>query len=535
MLSCQSDTFGSLAEATLKQPVIIIGAGMGGLAAAMRLTAARLPVVVLDRMASPGGKMRQVVLDDGAMLDAGPTVFTMDWVFEELFAGLGERMREQLGLSPLTILARHAWRDGSRLDLHADRSAALAAIRSFAGSREAEGFDRFCRDTARMFASLKGPMLTSQRPDMLTLGIRAGLGGLPGLLASRPFSSLWNALRDYFRDPRLLQLFGRYATYTGGSPWLAPAPLMLIAHVEQAGVWSVTGGMHALALAMQATLRRAGATVRLSTHVERIERAKPGSWRIVLDTGETLQSRAVLFNGDASALSAGLLGTDVRSAAPRIDRSDRSLSAQTFLAHTVAHGFPLLRHTVFFSEDYRREFDDVFRERRLPSAPTVYICAQDRPGEDRPGEDRAGEDRAVNSSPAGHALGPERLLMLVNAPADGDLGQPSAAHRDTGRKAMLELLASCGLELELNDHNHCAVGPPEFADLFPGTGGALYGRAPHGWDASFRRPGARTALPGLYLVGGSVHPSAGVPMAALSGRLGADALLEDLARGRLDA
>jgi len=492
---------------------------MGGLAAAMRLRAAGVPVMLLERAATPGGKMRQVMIGD-AVLDAGPTVFTMEWVFEALFTGLGERLRDHVGLEPLPILARHAWPDGSRFDLPADLEAAKAAVKSFAGAREAEGFSRFCCDTAAMYATLKDPVMTAQKPSMLAMGARVGLKGLPGLLATRPFSTLWSALSTYFQDPRLRQLFGRYATYTGGSPWLAPAPLMLIAHVEQSGVWAVQGGMHALAMAMTAAVERAGAEVRFQTEVREILAGRSGITGIVLASGERIETNRVLFNGDSAALPQGLLGKHVSRAAPVVPRRERSLSAQTYLAFAPTKGFPLLRHTVFFSDDYAREFTEIFRRRRLPTQPTVYICAQDRPGSDV-------QPLATLSNM------PERLLMLINAPADGDEGWPALAEVESARERMLEGLQHCGLEVSLTSDNYVSAGPQEFAALFAGTGGALYGRAPHGWAASFVRPGSRTPVRGLYLVGGSVHPSAGVPMAALSGQLGAEALLADQPPGRI--
>jgi 1-hydroxycarotenoid 3,4-desaturase len=175
-----------------------------------------------------------------------------------------------------------------------------------------------------------------------------------------------------------------------------------------------------------------------------------------------------------------------------------------------AGGFPLLRHCVFFSRDYPAEFADLFRAGRLPSAPTVYVCAQDRGAADAPAPD-----------------GPERLLCLVNAPPHGDSRPLTEAEIAACETASFHLLARCGLTLERTAT--VATTPQDFEGLFPATGGALYGQAVHGPMASFRRPGARSKIPGLYLAGGSTHPGAGVPMAALSGRLAASSILADLA------
>ena len=170
-------------------------------------------------------------------------------------------------------------------------------------------------------------------------------------------------------------------------------------------------------------------------------------------------------------------------------------------------GFPLLRHNVFFSNDYAGEFDDVFRRDRLPATPTVYVCAQDR--------DAAGA----------HDGAAERLLCLVNAPPSGDRRPFPATEIDQCATRSFGLLQACGLTVERTPTNTVTTTPADWERLFPATGGGLYGRAMHGPMAAFRRPGAQTALPGLFLAGGSVHPGAGVPMAALSGRQAAASVL----------
>jgi 1-hydroxycarotenoid 3,4-desaturase len=254
--------------------VAMVGAGIGGLAAALDLAARGLQVTVLERGAAPGGKMREVAVG-GTRMDAGPTVFTMRWVFEELFDSAGASLSDHLTLRPAAILARHAWAQGGRLDLHADIERSAEAIGAFAGTAEARGFRAFCERARRVYRALEGPFIRAPRPTPLSLAAAAGPFGLAGLLGASPFTTLWRALGEHFRDARLRQLFGRYATYCGSSPFQAPATLMLIAHVEQEGVWLVEGGMHRLARAIEGLAERRGAAFRYGAEVAEI-RAEHG-------------------------------------------------------------------------------------------------------------------------------------------------------------------------------------------------------------------------------------------------------------------
>jgi 1-hydroxycarotenoid 3,4-desaturase len=496
--------------------IVVVGAGIAGLVAALELARQGVRVTVVEQTGAPGGKMRQVSIG-GQGIDAGPTVLTMRWVFDELFERAGSRLAEHVSLTPATILARHAWSERERLDLHADPQASQAAIGEFAGAAEARRYQAFCARARGTYETLEHTFIRASRPNPVSLVRRAGLRGLGSMLKISPFQSLWDALGEYFHDPRLRQLFGRYATYCGSSPFAAPATLMLVAHVELAGVWRIEGGMHALACAVAALAGRAGVQLRYGERVERLEQQHGRISGVVLAGGERLAAGAVVFNGDAAALGAGRLGPDALQATAPVRPAQRSLSALTWTMLAQPQGFELAHHNVFFSGDYAAEFADIFQHRRLPRQPTIYVCAQDR-----------GDD---SSSGAGQ---PERLLCLVNAPAVGDLTPNPLDDAEITRceTGTFEALRRCGLHLSPTPAQMQRTTPADWEQLFPATGGALYGQASHGWRASFSRPDTRTRLSGLYLAGGSVHPGPGVPMAALSGRLAANALLQDLTSRR---
>jgi 1-hydroxycarotenoid 3,4-desaturase len=498
--------------------VLVIGAGIGGLASAIELAAAGASVQLIERAPQPGGKLRAPEVD-GRAVDSGPTVLTMRWVFDELFARAGTRLDEHLRLQPLGILARHAWREDQRLDLHAELEASVDAIGRLAGAAEARRYRAFCERARRVYASLEQPFLRGSRPNPISLVTRAGWRGLPEIVRISPFATLWGELGRHFADPRLRQLFGRYATYCGSSPFRAPATLMLVAHVEQAGVWTIDGGMQQLALALTNQARRLGVRMRFATEAEQllIEQGRVSAVRVRDPDGgiEQIEADAVVFNGDVAALGSGLLGDAARRAVAAPEPAARSLSALTWsLVADAGDSFPLVRHNVFFAADYAAEFD-ALEHGRMPAEPTVYVCAQDR-------DDRGRADGA----------GDERLLCLINAPADGDRHAPDTEEIARCEQRCFSKLIDCGLRLRRDPRRTLLTSPADFERLFPATGGALYGRASHGWRASFIRPGARSRIPGLYLAGGSVHPGPGMPMAALSGHQAAASLLADLASTR---
>ncbi|MBC7793354.1 MAG: FAD-dependent oxidoreductase, partial [Clostridia bacterium] len=256
---------------------------------------------------------------------------------------------------------------------------------------------------------------------------------------------------------------------------------------------------HRLAAGLARRAEELGVIVVLNTRVRRIvtRHGRVAGVEISSDALGQPQSasffaaEAVVMNGETSALADGLLGDDVTraGASPR----ERSLSAVTWCVAGKPDG--LAYHNVFFSDDSEAEFTAL--KKRVPDDPTVYVCSQDR-----------------------------GLLILINAPArDLERDSNHATEPERWRNATIRRLKACGIDLSLN--NAVMTAPADFGRLFPGSVGALYGAASHGWKAFFDRPAAKTSTRGLYLAGGSVHPGAGLPMVAISGHLAAQAIIAD--------
>lgn len=494
--------------------VVIVGAGIAGLVAAWDLAARGFQVTVLEKQPNIGGKLHVDRIGQ-SMIDAGPTVFTMRWIFDELFEDHNARLEDDISLKALSTLARHAWQDQSTLDLYADQEQTVDAIAAFAGRKEADGFRRFSSRAAEIFSALDQNFMRCAEPNVARLTLKLGVSQPSRLWNIRPFATLHRELGQFFKDPRLRQLFARYATYCGSSPYLCPATLMLVAHAEQSGVWKIEGGMQRLATVIAKRSAAAGASFHLNCGAERLD-CKGGRVVGVEDCNGTYhKADHVIWCADVAALRTGLLGPDASKAAPVKGSNQRTLSALTITAEAILEDFEPHHHNVFFCTDYAAEFRDIFEDHRLPREPTVYICAQDRHGESAP--------RNVPH---------ERILAIINAPANGDCAPYGPSEVDQCLKNMHRVLTNCGLKMTLTADRQIITTPKHFNERFPATGGALYGVAMHGPMAAFHRPTARSRIAGLYLAGGSTHPGAGLPMAATSGRLAAARLLSDRASTR---
>ena len=485
--------------------VVVIGAGIAGLCATLRLATLGVSVTLLESHDHVGGKIRTVPSPAGP-IDAGPTVLTMRHVFDELFAHAGEHLEDHVGLIRQSTIARHFWPDGSRLDLFDDASASEAAVAAFAGQTARREFRDFSSRAARLFQAFDLPMMQNARPNLP--GISAQILRNPSLLPTlAPFSTLKNLLHTSFSDPRLRQLFGRYATYVGGAPAHAPGLLALIWHAEASGVWAVEGGIHKLAEAVAALAARRGARIKTGMHVQKISADAQMGYRVEIEGHPAQHFDEVLFAGDPRALAKGRLGQESTPCAPQTLDVPRSFSARVHSFAARPEGPELAHHNVFFDSDPDSEFSDLMAG-RLPAAPSIYVCAMDR-GLNQPNPDL------------------ERFEIITNAPARPDCLEDSA----TWHPKIIQKMARFGLTFHPIPTHSSVTTETDFARMFPESLGALYGQSPHGLMSAFRRPTARTILPKFYLAGGGCHPGAGVPMAAISAKHAVEAILNDRISG----
>jgi phytoene desaturase len=511
--------------------IVVIGAGVGGLAAAARLAAAGHRVRVFERAATVGGKLGRYERRTGAgtfRFDTGPSLLTLPGVFEDLFAATGG----PAGLRPVRLdpIVRHAFPGGAVLDSCTDPEEFAARIAGALGLDAALDWRGLWRRAERVWhASWRHVLRTGASPaDLARLAwrgregpwsARVGRGGaglLGDLAAVAPGRTLRGLGRAHLRDPRLRMLLDRYATYAGADPRRAPAALVAVPYAELAfGGWYLPGGLGTLADALLSRCLDLGVVVETGTAVTRIEAAGGRVHGVRLAGGARVAADVVVANADALAVHRDLLPAPGRLAG----LADRSLAGFVLLLGVrgqpaaTAPGPLGAHHTVFFPDDYDAEFDAVFGDpgRGVPARPApdpaVFVTVADDP--------------AVR--PDGH----EAWFVLVNAPPHGtgrgavDWRRPGLA--DAYADRVLALLAGRGADVRDRLLFRETRTPADLADATGTPGGAIYGTASHGLRA-LARPANRAPARGLFLVGGSVRPGGGLPMVALSAEIVAAAV-----------
>ena len=490
----------------MKNKVIVVGAGIGGLASALQLAHQGYEVEVFETHNFPGGKMRTVNTPAGPV-DAGPTVFTLKHIFDSFFKDIGEEIEDHLSFKKESLLARHFWPDGTTLDLSDKPEQNYKAVKDFGGLKAAKEFQNFDKLAKDLFESFNQPILESSNPSILGSvngTLNSKLKTFPALLPSR---TLANLVKSHFTDERLRQLFSRYSTYVGGSPFDSPAILSLIWHAESLGVWKIDGGIYRLATKIAELAEQRGASFNYNRSVSEILITNKKIKGIKLNNGQEIDSNYVVFNGDPNAIYTGLLGKKLKNVVTQKSVEERSLSAYVwaFAAKPSLHN--LAHHNVFFNKVYKSEFDDI-ADGGMPRNPTLYVCAQD----------------PIKTVEEG---GTNRFEIIMNAPPLSNTDLNEEKEFEICHERTFKNLKNMGLSFNPSPQRCALTTPKIFNQLFPGSTGSLYGLNPRKFMTTFYRPQAHTKIQGLYLTGGGVHPGPGIPMALQSGRHAAAAIVKD--------
>jgi phytoene desaturase len=490
------------------KPTVIIGAGLGGLSAAIHLAAAGRRVLILEQNESVGGKVAQLRAD-GFTWDTGPSVLTMVAVFEELFAVGGARLEDYLTLEPVEPLTRYFYPDGVVLNATRDLSCMAAQIGRL-NARDVEGYLGFLAHAAALDRITSPVFIRGDPPkprDILRVPLR-------DMLQVDAWRTMDAAIRHWVRDPHLRMLLGRFATYVGASPYQAPAVLNVIAHAElTSGIWYAKGGIYSVAQAYRALAEELGVKIEIGRRVTAIE-VETGrdthATGVRLEDGTRIEAEAVIANVDVTTVYEHLLPpTLVQRRYRRLARVAPSLSGFVLLLGLRGQTPELAQHNILFPRDYRREFDEIFRQGIPPQEPTLYVSISAR------------------QDPEHAPEGDENWFVLVNVPPLAP-GFDWRAEAPRYRDLVLDRLTTAGFEVRPRIASEHVLTPQDLETRTGAWRGSLYGASSNQTLAALRRPHPRDPLiRGLYFAGGTTHPGGGVPMVTLSGGVAARMLLAD--------
>jgi phytoene desaturase len=490
---------------TSRPTAIIIGAGLGGIAAAARLARRGYRVTVVEKNGAPGGRCSQL-LYEGHRFDIGATLFLMPQVFAETYAALGERMEDHLDLRKIDPTYRLHFDDGEQLALTGDLQVLQEQLEviepgSFDGLLRylVEGsfhyhqsLDHFC---GRNFYSLSEYL----SPQNLLLILR-----IKGL--ARHYSNIGH----YFKHPRLKAAFTFQNMYLGLSPFDASATYSLLQYTELAdGVWFPMGGMYRIIESLASIAEAQGVEFMYHAPARQIEVDGNRVNGVLLEDGTRLKADIVIANADLPYVYRSLL-PDERQA-KRLEHKKYTCSAIMFYWGTDKTYPQLEHHNIYLSDDYRPSFDRIFRDHVLPDEPSFYVHAPTR------------------IDPAAAPAGQDTLLVLVpSGHIDEAVSQDWDSLKARSRAFVLERLSRAGMpDLEQHLKFEISYTPCDWRERFNLAKGSAFGLSHNVWQVGYFRPHNRHArYRNLYFVGGSTHPGTGLPMVLLSARLTTERILD---------
>ncbi len=485
----------------MSKQVLVIGAGLGALSSALRLAHIGFDVTLFEKNSEIGGKLHEKRL--GAYrFDAGPSLLTMPFVVDELFAFLGFRRENFLDFAPIEPICRYFYPDGTRLDASADVEKMKREMVRLA-PRDAALYESFLRYSQRIYELTANIFLFSPIHELAEILKWRNLSTLLKLPQIDPLRTVHQGVARFFKDARLVQLFDRYATYNGSDPFRAPATLNVIPYVEYVlGSYYIHGGMYRLAEALLQVANKLGVKIHTSAQVEKI-----------LHDGRRVSG--IMVNGKKIAADYVVCGQDVvvaynqlidgfPSRQEKLNRLEPSCSGLVFLWGVAKKHPELAHHNIFFSRDYKKEFGQIFQSKKPAEDPTIYVAITSK------------------SDPSHAPAYGENWFVLLNMPylTEGVNWQNETKH---ARDAVMQKLRQSGFDIANRIETEFVISPESFYRNYLSNRGSIYGLSSNSRSTAFKRPANRSRdLKGLYFAGGSTHPGGGIPLVLLSGKIAAE-------------
>jgi len=494
-----------------KPSVIVIGAGIGGIATAARLAQQGLHVTVVEKNSRPGGRCDRFVRD-GHHFDAGPTLLVMPLVYEAEFAALGASLREMVDLQRVDPTYHLIFDDNSRLELTSDMKHLEEQLEQIEPG-SFHGLLRYLDEGCRHYHVALEKLVNR---DFRTARDFFSLENIPLLYQIKPLAKHYDNMSHYFRSPRLKAAFTFQDVYMGLSPFEAPATFSMMPYTEMAhGVWYPKGGMYRIVEALVKIAQVAGVEFMYQTAVTQIIVQGSEVTGVLLEDGRSLKAEAIVANADLPYVYQNLLPDS--NTAQKMKRKRYSCSVISFF-WGVDKPYPQLPpHTLFLADDYRGNFDSIIDDLTLPQSPSLYVHAPTRLD---PAMAPPGEDTLIAIAPVGH----------LNETGEQDW--PQIRHR--ARQAVFKRLDDLGIsDLEAHIKFEVNYTPLSWRKRYNLVKGATHGLGHNLMQLGYMRPHNQHAqFHNLYFVGASTHPGTGVPTALVSGRLTGTRLLEEMGGNR---
>ena len=485
--------------------VVVIGAGVGGLAVAARLSVKGHSVTIIEQSDRVGGKLH-THRRNGYAFDTGPSLFTLPAVYRDLYLKTGKSLEESVDLQPVEPAFHYHFADGSSLLLPGvDPAKCADAIAEVMGAEAGQQWRAFMERAGEMWRLTRQPFLQSPLQGFKSL---LPLAKPKDVATIAPFTTLRALAQKSFSDPRLVTLVDRYATYTGSDPRKAPAVLATVPYIEQLfGAWHIGGGLGTLADSLRTRCEERGVEIRLGTLVSEIRTTGNKVTGVITDSGEIIDADIVVSNSDARLTYNNLLAGS-KAKKPKVP-GDPSLAGFVILLGLRGHTPGIAHHNVWFPENYDLEFDSIFGKNPKPvEDPAIYVCSPDDPLM-RPNPDS------------------EAWFILVNAPRHDATGisgvnWDAPGLRDSYADHLLDTLAQRGTDIRDRIEFMEVSTPADLERSAMAPGGSIYGTSSNGVNAAFNRPGNKSPIEGLFLVGGSSHPGGGLPLVGMGAEITAE-------------
>lgn len=481
---------------------------MAGLSSAIRLQSAGFQVSVFEKNLNPGGKLTEFT-ENGYRFDMGPSLFTMPQLVEELFTISNKRMEDYFSFKKMKTVCNYFYQDGTRFNAVSDKDEFASSASSVFDVDKKTVLAYFDR-SKKKYDLTSSLFLENSLHKFSTYLSKDTLKAIYNLGSLDIGKSLHDHNKEIFKDPKLVQLFDRFATYNGSSPYLTPGIMSMIPHLEHYyGIYFPTGGMSSIAKSMYQLAIDLGVEFNFNSKVDKII-VKDQKAIGLRSNNKDYYSNYILSNSDVVPTYRNLLKE--QKAPKKILEQPRSSSALIFY-WGVKRNFPNLDlHNIFFSDNYRKEFDAIFSENTVDVDPTIYVNISSK----------------ENSSDAPE--GCENWFVMINVPSNTgqDWNQIIPKIKTAVLKRLSEILS---VSLEYFIESESILDPRSIESNTLSYQGALYGASSNNkFSAFLRHPNFSQKIANLYFCGGSVHPGGGIPLCLLSGKIVSDLLIKEHAK-----